>query len=167
MEPLPETKTKKTDLTPFHFTLTRSGVRLDIAFKQRLGHWRISHDGTTLASRHTRPNALRLGYELLGKVIAKESETAAHGVSAATTQPETKPVMELVFSKAERMANGDKRVFVYSKATGSALGYIWKIGACNWQTDHNLNVALGLAHSVFNSNLPSLRKRLKAWVANQ
>lgn len=37
-----------TEITPFHFTLTQNGVRLDIAYKQHLGKWRISRNGETL-----------------------------------------------------------------------------------------------------------------------
>ena len=87
--------------------------------------------------------------------------------TAMETETQPEPVMELVFSKAERLANGDKRVFVYSKATGATLGYIWKMGASNWETDNNLNVSLGLPYALEDINLPSLRTRLRARVANQ
>lgn len=100
--------------------------------------------------------------------LLRESETPQTLAARFLTNPtEPEPVMELVFNKAERMADGDKRVFVYSKETGSTLGYIWKIGDRNWETDYNLNVSLALPYSVEDPNLPNLKKRLQGRIANK
>ena len=119
METAMETAIKKTEITPFHFTLTRDGVRLDVVWKQFLAEkglpaWRISEDGKRLDTLCNRQAAETKARELVAKASETASETASVTASEPAIEWVAQPIAGLphtdLATKPIRVANGNALV---------------------------------------------------------